>query len=68
MVKTKAFDNQVYLKEEKKLVLDRLSKFDKLYLEIGGHLLHDGHASRVLPGYDPKNKLKLISQCLVSNA
>ena len=56
----KAFGNQLYLKEEKKLVLNRLSKFDKLYLEIGGHLLYDGHASRVLPGYDPKNKLNLI--------
>ena len=56
----KAFDNKLYLKEEKKLVLERASKFHKLYLEIGGHLLYDGHASRVLPGYDPKNKLKLI--------
>ncbi|MBT4870335.1 MAG: DUF1846 family protein [Candidatus Diapherotrites archaeon] len=60
MIKTKAFNNEIYLKEEKKLVLERASKFHKLYLEIGGHLLYDGHASRVLPGYNPKNKLNLI--------
>jgi len=56
----KPFNNGIYLKEEKKLVLERASKFHKLYLEIGGHLLYDGHASRVLSGYDPKNKLNLI--------
>ncbi|MFA5763433.1 MAG: DUF1846 domain-containing protein [archaeon] len=55
-----AFDNELYLKAEKKLVLDRAKQFDKLYLEIGGHLLIDNHASRVLPGYDKKNKLNLI--------
>jgi uncharacterized protein (UPF0371 family) len=60
MVKTTAFDNKLYLKEEKKLITKRASKFHKLYLEIGGHLLHDDHAARVLPGYAPKNKLKLI--------
>ncbi len=56
----KAFDNKKYLEFEKKALLKRANKFDKLYLEIGGHLLHDGHASRVLPGYNPKNKLELI--------
>jgi uncharacterized protein (UPF0371 family) len=60
MVSKRVFDNDFYLKAEKKLVLDRAKHFDKLYLEIGGHLLYDAHASRVLPGYDPKNKLKLI--------
>lgn len=56
----KAFDNEKYLEFEKKALLKRASKFDKLFLEIGGHLLHDGHASRVLPGYNSKNKLNLI--------
>ena len=56
----KAFDNKIYLKEEKILILSRLKEFDKLYLEVGGHLLSDNHASRVLPGYDKQNKLKLI--------
>ncbi len=56
----KAFSNQKYLSAERRAVLARAKKFDKLYFEIGGHLLFDGHALRVLPGYDPKNKLKLI--------
>ena len=60
MVQGKAFDNKLYLKEEKKLTLDRANKFHTLYLEVGGHLFYDAHASRVLPGYDPKNKLNLI--------
>jgi uncharacterized protein (UPF0371 family) len=55
-----AFNNKKYLKEEKKLLLERAKKFDTLFLEIGGHLLSDSHASRVLPRYNPKNKLKLI--------
>jgi len=55
-----AFSNKKYLSAQKKAILSRLHKFDKLYFEWGGHLLFDGHASRVLPGYDPKNKLKLI--------
>ncbi len=60
MVSKHAFDNEIYLKAEKKLVLDRAKQFNKLYLEIGGHLLIDNHASRVLPGYNKKNKLNLI--------
>jgi len=56
----KAFDNKKYLNLEKKALLKRANKFDQLFLEIGGHLLHDGHASRVLPGYNSKNKLELI--------
>jgi len=60
MRSNKPFNNKLYLKEEKKIVLERASKFHKLYLEVGGHLLYDAHASRVLPGYDPKNKLNLI--------
>lgn len=57
---SKAFDNRKYLRLEKRAVLSRLNHFDKLYLELGGHLLYDAHASRVLPGYNPENKLKLI--------
>lgn len=41
--------------------MERLGKTDgKLYLEVGGHLLHDGHASRVLPGFDPRCKLDML--------
>lgn len=56
------FNNKKYLNAQEKLILTRSKKFNTFYLEIGGHLLYDGHASRVLPGYDPKNKLKLVKK------
>ena len=53
-----AFDNEKYLQEQKAEILERMKKFDnKLYLEFGGKLLYDYHASRVLPGYDPNIKM-----------
>ena len=59
-VKT-AFDNEKYIKEQTSEILARAVKFDnKLYLEFGGKLLFDYHASRVLPGYDPNVKLRLL--------
>lgn len=58
----KAFNNNKYLKEEYNLIKIMASNFDKLYLEIGGHLLSDEHASRVLPGYKKDNKLKIIKK------
>lgn len=55
------FDNEQYLCEQTKAILDRVSQFDhKLYLEFGGKLLLDYHAARVLPGYDPAVKIKLL--------
>jgi uncharacterized protein (UPF0371 family) len=54
------FDNSKYLKAQLGAIKKRVSKFDKLYLEIGGRLTYDGHASRVLPGYDPHNKMKIL--------
>ncbi|MCK5624816.1 DUF1846 family protein [Candidatus Pacearchaeota archaeon] len=56
----RGFDTEKYLSVQKKEILKRMKKFDRLYLEIGGHLTYDGHASRVLPGYNPKTKLKLL--------
>jgi len=56
-----AFDNEAYLTEQSAAILDRVAKFgDKLYLEFGGKLLFDYHAARVLPGYDPDVKIKLL--------
>jgi uncharacterized protein (UPF0371 family) len=47
------FDNAKYLKQQSDAILERISLFKgKLYLEFGGKLLYDYHASRVLPGYD----------------
>lgn len=57
------FDNEKYLKEQSKSILDRASKFgNKLYLEFGGKLVYDFHAARILPGYDPNVKMKLLKR------
>jgi len=56
----RGFDTEKYIQAQKKEILKRMRKFDRLYLEVGGHLAYDGHASRVLSGYSPKTKLKLI--------
>jgi len=55
------FDNNRYLEEQTKSILKRVKRFDnKLYLEFGGKLLYDFHASRVLPGFDPNVKMRLL--------
>lgn len=55
------FDNEKYLKEQTAAIVDRVKKFDnKLYLEFGGKLCFDYHAARVLPGYDPNVKIRLL--------
>jgi uncharacterized protein (UPF0371 family) len=55
------FDNEKYLKEQTQAIVDRVRKFDnKLYLEFGGKLCFDYHATRVLPGYDPNVKIRLL--------
>lgn len=57
------FDNGKYLKDQSKAILERIGKCEgKLYLEFGGKLLYDYHAARVLPGYDPSIKIKLLKQ------
>lgn len=56
----KGFSNKIYFKYQKEKILERLKNFDKLYLEIGGKLLYDGHASRVLPGFWAQNKINLL--------
>ncbi|MBW2038781.1 MAG: DUF1846 domain-containing protein [Deltaproteobacteria bacterium] len=57
------FDNERYIKEQTAEILERVKKFNnKLYLEFGGKLLYDYHAARVLPGYDPNIKMRLLQQ------
>ena len=59
------FDNEKYLKIQSEHIKDRIAKFgDKLYLEFGGKLFDDFHASRVLPGFQPDSKLKMLSQLI----
>lgn len=55
------FDNEKYLKMQSEHIQERISKFgDKLYLEFGGKLFDDFHASRVLPGFEPDSKLRML--------
>ena len=57
------FDNNKYIKIQSEHIKERISQFgDKLYLEFGGKLFDDFHASRVLPGFEPDSKLKMLLQ------
>ena len=57
------FDNEKYLKMQSEHIRERIGKFDnKLYLEFGGKLFDDYHASRVLPGFAPDSKLRLLKE------
>ena len=57
------FDNDKYLSMQSEHIKERISQFDnKLYLEFGGKLFDDYHASRVLPGFAPDSKLKMLEQ------
>jgi uncharacterized protein (UPF0371 family) len=57
------FDSEHYLHEQTAAILERVRQFDnKLYLEFGGKLVFDYHAARVLPGFDPNVKIRLLQQ------
>jgi uncharacterized protein (UPF0371 family) len=57
------FDNEKYLREQTAAILDRVGKFqNKLYLEFGGKIVYDMHAARVLPGFDPNVKMRLLQK------
>ena len=60
-MKKMGFDNEKYLQEQTEAILERVNCFDnKLYLEFGGKLLFDYHAARILPGFDPNVKMRLL--------
>ncbi len=60
-MKKEPFNNQKYLKIQREAILQRVAKFgDKLYLEFGGKLFDDYHASRVLPGFKSDSKLQML--------
>lgn len=62
-MKTLAFDNDKYLQTQSAHIRDRIAQFGgKLYLEFGGKLYDDYHASRVLPGFHPDSKLRMLLQ------
>ncbi len=57
------FDNDKYLRMQSEHIRERIAQFgDKLYLEFGGKLFDDYHASRVLPGFKPDSKLQMLLQ------
>ncbi len=57
------FDNEKYLQMQSSHIKERISQFDnKLYLEFGGKLFDDYHASRVLPGFQPDSKMRMLMQ------
>ncbi len=57
------FDNEKYLRIQSEHIRERIAQFDgKLYLELGGKLFDDHHASRVLPGFKPDSKLRMFAQ------
>ena len=57
------FDNAKYLKIQSEHIKERIAAFgDKLYMEFGGKLFDDYHASRVLPGFEPDSKLQMLMQ------
>ena len=54
------FDNKKYIKLQSQNIRKRVSRFHKLYMEFGGKLFDDNHASRVLPGFEPDTKIKML--------
>ena len=58
-----AFDNELYIQSQSAHIRNRIEQFGgKLYLEFGGKLYDDNHASRVLPGFQPDSKLRMLLQ------
>jgi len=56
------FDSETYLKVQSEKIEERIGMFDKLYLEFGGKIFDDYHAARVLPGFQPDAKIKLLEK------
>ena len=57
------FDSDKYLKVQGERIRERIEMFDnKLYLEFGGKIFDDHHAARVLPGFRPDNKIRLLQE------
>ncbi len=56
------FDNEKYVRIQSEKIRERFKLFDKLYLEIGGKLFDDGHASRVLPGFKSDSKINMFKE------
>ena len=62
MIREVGFDTDKYLDAQVERILERVSFFDKLYLEFGGKLCYDNHASRVLPGFELDTKVRMLKR------
>ena len=63
MTSVVGFDNQKYLDEQSRAIVERFDRIGgKLYLEFGGKIAFDFHAARVLPGYDSNVKIRLLQK------
>ncbi len=63
LTQSPGFDSERYLQEQTAAILERVQRFnDKLYLEFGGKIVYDYHAARVLPGFDPCIKMRLLQR------
>ncbi|MFW9968080.1 MAG: DUF1846 domain-containing protein [Candidatus Thorarchaeota archaeon] len=62
MIRKKGFDTSQYLSAQIKRIMERVNHFDKLYLEFGGKLRYDHHASRVLPGFELDTKVQMLKK------
>jgi len=62
MIRKKGFDTTLYLSAQIRQIMERVNQFDTLYLEFGGKLRYDHHASRVLPGFDVDTKVQMLKQ------
>lgn len=58
----KGFDADLYLRLQTEAIIERVQQFDKLYLEVGGKIVDDLHAARVLPGFDSEAKIKVLQK------
>lgn len=56
------FNSEKYLIEQAKHIKEKINSFEKLYLEFGGKLFDDYHAARVLPGFEPDSKIKMLAE------
>lgn len=56
------FNSTLYVEKQSEKIKEKIKEFDKLYLEFGGKLFDDYHASRVLPGFEPNSKIKMLAE------
>ena len=56
------FDNNKYIQIQKDEILNRIQDYERLYIEVGGKIFDDYHASRVLPGFEPNVKIQILKE------